>query len=239
MSKIGSIRALFILASLSLLTGCIRSPLKKNIQLQPIKTEKATYEKTADDITVQAQLLSKKETKKLLGTTLKNTDLIQITVTNNTPVTYQLNKQNIDRNLLSLEGVAHQLKAKNRRPVLGIIGGVGGYLMCFLFAPVILIMGPPTAGFFCWDILKMTIPGIVGVGVTTIGVKTVHKQEEKIACDIYAALNKLSPKTLFIAPSSTESMLIFVDSLITADTLNLGLCPSGTQKVTHHFTVTL
>lgn len=232
MSKTVSMYALFILAGLSLLTGCIRSPLKKNIQLKPISSEKATYENTADDITVQAQVLSKKETKKLLGTTIKDTDVIQITVTNNTSVAYELKKHTIDLELLSNRLLAQELNSLNRT-----VKELAIPTVCAAVAV------PSFVGFLAGIAKSSPALGLGsvagGIGVAALSGRAISRSTKKAQKTSYSLLRHLSPESLSILPSTTESMLLFVDDYALPDTFNLGLCSIGTQNATHNFKVTL
>lgn len=232
MSKTGSIRTLFVLAGLSLLTGCIRSPLKKNIQLKPIHTEKATYEKTIDQITLQAQVFSKRETKKVLGTALKNTDVIQITVTNNTPIAYELKKQHVDLELLSNRFLAQGLNTFNRKieaialPTVSVVIALPSLVGCIAGA----VKHSPT-------LVIASVTG--GLGIATLSRQAISRATKKAHKNTYSFLRNLSAENLPILPSKTESMLLFIDTCAVPYSFHVGLCPMGTPNVTHNFTVIL
>lgn len=232
MSKTGSIHTLFVLAGLSLLTGCIKSPLKKNILLKPITTENATYENTAQDITVQAQVLSKKETKRLLGTRIKDTDVIQITVTNNTPIAYELKKQHVDLELLSNRILAQELNMFNRT-----IKDIAIPAVCAAVAV------PSFVGFLAGCVKSSPALGLAcvggGIGVAALSGRAISRSAKKAQKTSYSMLRHVSPESLSILPSTTESMLLFVDNYALPNSFNVGLCPIGTPNVTHNFTVTL
>lgn len=232
MSKTGSIRTLFVLAGLSLLTGCIRLPLKKNIQLKPVSSEKATYENKIDNITVQAQLLSKKETKKVLGTTLKNTDVIQVTVTNDTPVAYELKKTNIDLELLSNRFLAQELNTRNRKIEDIAIPAVCATVAVPSFVGFLVGVGTSSSA-----LALSSIAG--GIGVAALSSRAISRSTKKAHKNTYSMLRHLSAESLQILPSTTESILLFIDNYALPYSFHVGLCPLGTPNITHHFTVTL
>lgn len=232
MISINQLRLVALCAGLTLLTGCIRSPLKKNIQLKPINTEKATYEKTAADITVQAQVLSKKETKKLLGTTIKDSDVIQVTVINDTRVAYELKKSNIDLELLSNRLLAQELNTFNRH-----IKDIAIPTVCAAVAV------PSFVGYLAGTVKSSGVLALGsvagGIGVAALSSQAISRSTRKTHKNTYSLLRHLSPKNLQIMPATTASMLLFVDNYALPDTFNLGLCPVTTQNLTHSFTVTL
>lgn len=236
MSKTVSIRALFILAGLSLLTGCVRSPLKKNIKLKRVSSEKATYEKTTDDITVQAQVLSKKEAKKLLGTLIPDTEVIQISVTNNTPVDYELKKKYINLDILPNRILVKKLVDKKYGVSKGIqIAAVSGFSVVYGLFSLACIL-PCLITYHPIFMLPITA---LGTGITALWSKHIATMHNTCAKKTAPLLNALSPLTLSIDSSRTESMLLFVGNRYRTNMFNLGLCPTRTQNITHNFTIIL
>lgn len=232
MSKTISIHGLFLLIFLSLLASCIRSPLKKNIILSPIKTEQLNFEAMIDDITVQAYKLSKKETKKLLGTTIEEVAVIQLTIKNNTPVAYEVKKKNIDLEMLPSYAVAHILKKKNKvlkeialgaaMSAVAVPSFIGYVTGCLTSSPAIT--------------LTSLVGGVTAATVSGKAISRSAKNAHKTTCSI---LQKLSPESLSLLPSTTTSMLLFVYSCQIPTVFNLGLCSTHDQNVTHNFRVAL
>lgn len=226
------LRLLSVFFCVSLLTGCIKSPLKLNIKLKPVQKEQATYTKTVDGVTVQAHKLSKKECKKLLGITIKNTAVVQVTVTNPTSIAYQLHQHNIVLDKQTIREVTHHITTRHNALKYG-----GIITACVIGVP--LLLAGSLAAIVCDNFLlpQLLWSSIIAAGLVS-GLSVSHKRK-KVERDIYAMLQKLSPKTLCIAPSTTESILLFLDKNMVPDSFDFGLCDATSHTPTHRFSVSL
>lgn len=225
MTPITSGRLLLAGFALMLLPGCIKSPLYTNIKLNPLEIASTKQDNPTvgndGNVTVQAYKLSKKETKNLLGVAIKNSDVIQITVTNGTAVAHELRKSDIDTDLIPVQVITQRIKDRNRT-----IRDLGITAACYagLFATYAGVLAAQHLA-----IIPVSIAA-AGVGAGAITGNIVAKKRNKAAANMHSVLKTLSPEVLRIAPSTTESMLIFVDPSITPDLFGITVRPVSQQE---------
>ncbi len=258
MALLPFVRVFFCAASL-LFLPCCKSPLKKNINLKslpiaptstkkihghPISTpliqESATASTNRQDIIVQARKLSKKECKRLLGIAIKKTDVIYVTATNNSTTPYELKKSDFYTEHLSITDVTQRIQERNQviRNISingSVYGGaaVGCYAGIYASTKAIIAFGTIHAA-----VLPLAIAAAgIGIGITCGRLITAKVKLAGITT--HSILKRLSPEQLLIAPSKTESMLLFIDDAIGYDSINVKTYPISREQQGNFCTITI